>query len=174
MAEWIKVNIIENAHMPLDHEDINLKKILIDNGDNYYEIAISKTMKINYIMLVKNIVKKETSERLQFSVHINCRESMVNIFKEHMASEKKKGGWCIQEEWNFWDLSYKTCSLAYKFMNDLRIRLLLINENDNQQALKMARELERYIELLIKILESENTGEVNYCKSKSKSPVTPT
>jgi len=51
MAEWIKVNIIENAHMPLDHEDINLKKILIDNGDNYYEIAISKTMKINYIML---------------------------------------------------------------------------------------------------------------------------
>jgi len=71
---------------------------------------------------------------------------MVNIFKEHMASEKKKGGWCIQEEWNFWDLSYKTCSLAYKFMNDLRIRLLLINENDNQQALKMARELERYID----------------------------
>ena len=113
-------------------------------------------------------MEKVRSEKLQFSVHINCKEAWVNIFKEHMTSEKKKGGWCIQEEWNFWDLSYKTCSLAYKFMNDLRIRLLLINENDNQQALKMARELERYIELLIKILESEHAGDVNYCKSKGK------
>jgi len=169
MVESIKINIIENTHMPLDDEDsVNLRVVLIENGGTYYEIAVSKDMRVCYIRLVRNIIMRRASERLQFSVHINCKESIVNIFKEHTITDKKKGGWCIQEEWNFLDLPHKACSWAYKFMNDLRVRLLLINKNNKQQALEIAGELERYIELLIKILESEDAREVNYCKSKSK------
>lgn len=171
MVKRIKVNIIESTHMSLDDEDIALRLLFVEDGYNYYEIAVSRDIRANYIRLVKNIVKGETSERLQLSVHVNCKEAWVNIFKEYMTSEKKKSGWCIQEEWNFWDLPYKTCSWAYKTINPLRIKLLLISENDKQQAVELAKKLEKYIELLIKILESENIGEANYCKSKSKSPV---
>ncbi|WP_297548536.1 hypothetical protein [Thermococcus sp.] len=173
MVESVKIDIIENAYMPLDDEDsINLRLLFIENGNNYYEIAISKNMRVNYIRWVKDIMRRRISERLQFSVHINCKESTINIFKEHTITDRKKGvGWFVQEEWAFDGLSHQACSWVYKTMNSLRVRLLLINENDKQQALEIAEELERHIGLLIKILESEDVGEVNYCKSKSKSLV---
>ncbi|NJE46051.1 hypothetical protein E3E35_01225 [Thermococcus sp. GR7] len=170
MVESIKVDIIENAYMPIDDEDpITLRLLFIQSEGNYYEIAVSKDMRVCYIRLARDIIMRRASERLQFSVHINCRESMVNITKEHTTTDRKKGvSWFTEEEWNFWGLTHQTCSWAYKLMNYLRVRLLLINGKDKQQAVEIAKKLEKYIGLLIKILESEEAEEVVYCKSKGK------
>lgn len=170
MVESIKVNVIENAYMPLDDEDsIALRVVLIESGSNYYEIAVSKDMRVCYIRLARDIIMRGASERLQFSVHINCKESMVNITKEHTITDRKEGvGWFTEEEWNFMGLPHQSCSWAYKLMNHFRVRLLLINEHDKQQALEMAKKLEESIELVIRVLESEEAEEVVYCKSRSK------
>ena len=168
MVGNVKVDVIENAYLPFNEEDsINLRVVLIENRGTYYEIAVSKDMKICYIRLAKDIISKGASERFQFSVHINCKEFTINMFKEHTTTDRKKGvGWFTEEEWNFRGLTHQTCSWAYKLMNFLRVKLLLINEKDKQQALKISEKLEKHIELLIKILESEEIEEIVYCKSK--------
>lgn len=170
MGDSIWVHIIDDAKMPVEESFITLRLLIIQSGNAQYEIAVSKDMRVCYFKLIKDIINKKIIERLQFSVNINCKNSMINVAREYTTTDKENGiGWYTEEEWNFWNISSEICSEIYKLMNSLRVKLLFASKQD-KQLLTLAKELERHLELLVQILEleSEDVREVNYCKSKSK------